>query len=300
MMVSVRVGEAMVKSRDAAWDDDIFDELEEAVMASDATAIREAIKKLGIDIDDSYCKFRRDAARWHLTAREADDYFHENAVEFWKKVNDTEKQALDGYTGGSAYITEPLRAIDGHYYLNPYRHSDAQIDKHIKAMTNALDKSELKDDVWIKRDDASWQVEYAFGIKDLSAFRSNPSALVGRVGVDDSFMSCGSCRETRFTATCRKDVIYNLYCPAGTKGAYAEPWSACGTYGKGWDGVAKANPSGRAENEIILQCGVKMRITKAEYDAVKDQWYIDVEVLEQLPRDFELVSTPSGTYCKFK
>ena len=296
----VRVGEAMVKSRDAAWDDDIFDELEEAVMVRDATAIREAIKKLGIDIDDSYCKFRRDAASWHLTAREADDYFHDNAVEFWKKVNDIEKQALDGYTSGSAYITEPLRAIDGHYYLNPYRHSYAQIEKHIKAMTNALDKSELKDDVWIKRDDASWQVEYAFGIKDLSAFRSNPSALVGRVGVDDSFMSCGSCRETRFTATCRKDVIYNLYCPAGTKGAYAVPWSACGTYGKGWDGVAKANPSKYAENEIILQRGVKMRITKAEYDAVKDQWYIDVEVLEQLPRDFELISTPSGTYCKFK
>lgn len=297
---AIRVGEVMVNSPEVDWDADLLKELEDAVKAKDATKVRSTISKLGVDLDDSYSKYRRDAARWHHTASDADDYFHDNAVSFWKKVDDAEKAALDGYTGGSAYITEPLRAIKGHYYSAPWKHSDAQIDKHIRAMTRALDKQDLIDDVWIKRDDASWQVEYAFGISDLSAFRSNPSALVGRIGVDESFMSCGSCKETRFTATCRKDVIYNLYCPAGTKGAYAEPWSACGKYGKSWDGAKKANPGKYSENEVILQRGVKMRITKAEYDAAKDQWYIDVEVLEQMPKDFELVSTPSGTYCKFK
>jgi hypothetical protein len=100
----------------------------------------------------------------------------------------------------------------------------------------------LKDDVWIKRDSDPWNIDYIFGI-ELDKYRRNPSALVGKTGLEDSFQSCGSCKETRFTCTGPKKVIMNIYCPKGTNGAYAQPWSSCGTFGRSWNGIDKANPT---------------------------------------------------------
>lgn len=255
---------------------------------------------------DAYSQKRKDAAHWALTFKEANDKYHDSAVEYWKTATADEKEAFDGYTGGSGYITESLRAIKGHYYY--YHSSGPRIQKHIDSMTKALNRCTFGYDFWIKRDDASWQVEYAFGISDLSAYRSNPSALVGRVGVDDSFLSCGSHKGARFTATCRKDVIYNIYCPKGTKGVYATPFSVCDVNGgsSGFDGVSKVSRS--SENEIILQRGCKLRITKAEYNDSPSvvsrygfpMWFIDVELLEQNPRDFTLeYESGDGWYCKY-
>ena len=265
----------------------------------DYKKIRALLKELGEDIDDVYSQSRKDIAKWHLKAQDADDFFHKFQVAYWKKATDDEKRAFAGYTSGSAYITEPLRAIEGHYYEAPWRHSDEEIERHINSLTKALDIDICDRDVWIKRDAGAWDAEYVFGIPSLAAYKNNPSALVGRIGQDNSFMSCGSCRETRFTCTGRKDVIYNIYCPKGTKGVYCEAFSSCGTFGSGWDGIKKANPSASNENEVLLQRGTKMRITKAEYDKVKDMWYIDVEVLAQETKNFKVNHSSSGTYCTF-
>lgn len=262
--------------------------------AADARAKKKAVATAAFD-DDCFSQARKDAAAWHKTARKADDYFHDNAVEFWQKLTDEEKEALWGYTAGSGYITEPLRAIKGHYYYYEYRM--AETDRHIRAMTTALNKQTLKDDVWIKRDSDPWNIDYVFGI-DLDKFRSNPSALVGKIGLEDSFQSCGSCKETRFTCTGPKKVIMNIYCPKGTNGAYAQPWSSCGTYGRHWNGKDKSNPTARAENEVLLQRGAKMRITKAEY--TNGMWYIDVDILGFDIRDFDLEKGAGGYFCKFK
>lgn len=248
---------------------------------------------------DAYTKSRKNKAKYFKKAKDANDYFYDSATEYYKTATDAEKEAFAGYTAGSAYITEPLRAINGHYYYDWRGTKGTIIKKHIDEMTKALSRCTFKDDIWIKRDDASWQVEYAFGIKDLSAFKGNPNALVGKIGTDNSFWSCGDCRETRFTATGRKDVIYNIYCPKGTQGVYAHPFSSCGAYGKNWDGVQKCSVSAFDENEIILQRGIKYRITKAEYDANKDQWYLDIEILSQKPLDYDLENS-GGWYCKFK
>ena len=269
--------------------------------------ILELAEKLWIELNKTIIKYKeseftqekREAAPWHKTAQEADDYFPQNAVDFWPKVTDDEKMALAGYTGGSAYITEPLRAIKGYYYQNAYSHPMDESERHIKAMTTALAKHTLSEAVWIKRDAGSWNANYIFGI-DLNDYRDNPSALVGMEGREDSFQSCGSCRETVFNCTGRKDVIFNIYCPAGTFGAYAEPWSSCGTFGTRWDGHSKSNPTKHSENEVLLQRGAIMRITKAEYDDKKDKWYIDVEIRGFEIREFEMVDTPNGYYCKFK
>ena len=244
---------------------------------------------------ECYTQERRDRAMWNLTASEADEAFHENAVEFWKVVTESEKEALWGYTAGSGYITRPLRAIAGYEYdYLPYQ---AKAERHIKAMTAALEKQTLKQDTWLKRDSDPWNINYIFKI-DLDAYRSNPSALVGKTGLEDSFQSCGSCRETRFTATGPKEVIMNLYCPKGTKAVYAQPWSSCGTYGRNWDGVKRAYAGKYDENELILQRGARMRITKAEY--TNGMWYIDVDVLGFDVREFDMAVNRHGFYCDFK
>lgn len=249
--------------------------------------------------DSDFTQERKDEAKWFIHSSDANDYFFDNAVDMWKLASTNEKAAMYQYTAGSSCITEPLRAIKGYYHYYGSRLSEAE--KHIADMTQYIARSTLKDDVWVKRDEISAFVNYRFGLSDLDAYISDPSKLVGKVGTDDSFMSCGNCRNTNFGS---KPVCLNIYCPKGTQMTYAEPFSAFGSShdngdycpGKKWNGTSKPTTTG--ENEIILQRGTKFRITKAEY--TNGKWYIDMEVLEQSPKVIkEMVSTPMGFYCKY-
>lgn len=242
---------------------------------------------------------RKDAAKWFIQSSDANDYFFGNAVDMWKLSSQDEKAAMYQYTAGSSYITEPLRAINGYYHYYSSRLPESE--RHIADMTKYISRSTLKDDVWVKRDEISAFMNYRFGLSDLNNYISSPSKLVGKIGVDDSFVSCGNCRNTNFGS---KPVCLNIYCPKGTQMTYAEPFSAFGSKhnngdncpGKAWNGVSK--PAETIENEIILQRGTKFRITKAEY--TNGKWYIDLEVLEQSPKPIkEMVSTSSGFYCKY-
>ncbi len=146
-------------------------------------------------------------------------------------------------------------------------------------------------------------MEYRFKLpQSLSAYESDPSKLVGMIGRDESFMSCGSCKRTNFGS---KPVCLNIYCPKGTRATYAEPFSEFGSShnngvccpGKNWDGISK--PISTNENEIILQRGTQFRIIKAEFTGGK--WYIDLEVIAQNPRAIkQMVSTASGYYCELE
>lgn len=275
----------------------------------DEQARRDA-KKLRKNADDTLIEFddstrtqaRKDAAKWHIDDDSANDFFFEetNTREQWKAATAAEKQGLYQYTAGSSYITEPLRAIKGYYHYYTSRKDECERD--VDAMTSIISRTYCRQDVWIKRDEGAWCTEYRWGIHDLSAYEKNPSALVGKMGVDESFMSCGSNKSTYFGS---KDVILNIYCPAQTRMIYAEPFSAFGhdhnngeyKPGKKWNGDSK--PSYMNENEIILQRGTKLRITKAEY--TNGQWYIDCEVLSQYARPIEGYEVASGGfYCKFK
>jgi hypothetical protein len=249
--------------------------------------------------DSDFTQERKDEAKWFIHSSDANDYFFDNAVDMWKLASTNEKAAMYQYTAGSSYITEPLRAIKGYYHYYGSRLSEAE--KHIADMTQYIARSTLKDDVWVKRDEISAFVNYRFGLSDLDAYISAPSKLVGKVGTDDSFMSCGNCRNTNFGS---KPVCLNIYCPKGTQMTYAEPFSAFGSShdngdycpGKKWNGTSKPTTTG--ENEIILQRGTKFRITKAEY--TNGKWYIDMEVLEQSPKEIkEMVTTSMGFYCKY-
>ena len=263
-----------------------------------AEQARRDAKKTAISFgDECFTKERKDNAKYFLRENEANDYFHNNAVETWAKATKTERDAVHRYTVGSAYMTEPLRAVPNYYHY--YTSRISQFKSDCKAMTDYISRSSFKHDVWIKRDDNSGIVGHAFGL-DLDSYKNHPQDLVGMVGTDKSFLSCGSNRATRFEGTnVRKDVIYNLYCPKGTKATYAEPFNNYGQFGRNWDGQSKC--SYLNENEILLQRGTTMRITKAEYDSIKDKWYIDVDVIAQEAKEIEdIIVTPNGFYAKLK
>lgn len=252
--------------------------------------------------DDTRTQERKDAAKWFKNDTDANDFYFEetNTKAQWLAASAEEKKALHQYTAGSSYITEPLRAIKGYYHYYTSRKDESERD--VEQMTNIISRCYCTHDIWIKRDEGAWCAEYRWGIPDLSVYESNPSALVGRIGVDESFMSCGNNKSTYFGS---KPVILNIYCPKQTRLIYAEPFSEFGEKhdngiykpGKSWDGSSK--PLTTHENEIILQRGTKFRITKAEYKS--GQWYIDCEVLSQYPRPIESFEIGSGGfYCKFK
>ena len=164
--------------------------------------------------DSCYTQQRRNSAKWNKTAKAGNDFFfEEDSVDQWTGFTDDQKDALYRYTSGSSYLTEPLRAIKGHYYAYDGR----PIGQDIENATVALNKCALKKDAWLKRDDNPWCVEYVFQIPDLNAFKADPSKLVGMTGIDRSFISCASCKESYFGT---KDVVYNIYCPKGTKAIY--------------------------------------------------------------------------------
>lgn len=305
---------------------DLVSELKKAINANDKVKAQQLIaelnvkkskieqaaskrkaKKAAFDLDVSFSESdltqkRKDAAKWFRHEKDANEYYFDNAVEMWKMASADEKAAMYQYTAGSSYITEPLRAIKGYYHYYASRLAESQ--KHIADMTSYIARSVMKDDCWVKRDEISAFMNYRFGLSNLDDYRANPSKLVGKIGTDDSFMSCGNCRSTNFGS---KPVCLNIYCPKGTRMTYAEPYSAFGakhdngihTPGKNWDG--KSKPTSTVENEIILQRGTKFRITKAEWNETQGKWYIDLEVLEQSPKVIkEMVSTSSGFYCKYE
>jgi hypothetical protein len=77
-----------------------------------------------------------------------------------------------------------------------------------------------------------------------------------------------------------QEVIYNIYCPKGTKMLYLEPFSQFGQGARSvnWDGISsQLNFSDEAE--ILIQKSTTFRITKAEY--TKGKYFIDVEVIGQ-------------------
>ena len=234
-----------------------------------------ADRKKSLNTADAYSQARKDAAMWTDDPKEADKRVRSKCGEVWKGATELEKDAAYGYTAGSSYINEPLR---GQRYI-PYDKATTlkaqRSQSHIEALTDLIERSEYDFDMWLQRG-----VDYngARGLLGVDLYSANPQTLVGKVVTEKAFSSCGMAKGAGFDS---RPVIYNIYCPKGTKALYCEPFSAFGNGSKrAWDGVAKQSSIGY-EAEILLQQGTSFRITKAEYSGGK--WFIDMEVIDQNP-----------------
>lgn len=295
-----------------------LDDVLSAVKAKDRSKADSLLKGLGYDMDDPYGQARRDSANWSINPSEGNDFMYEqsNTRSIWKSISYGEKASLVRYTEGSSYITEPLRAINGHFYA--YKRRMQECAEDVENMTNVIDKCNVSMDMWVKRDDDAWNVENIFGIKSLDAYKNDPSKLVGLRGVDDSFESCAYAKDTYFGS---KGVVFNIYAPKGTKMIYTEPFSYYGKDHSGnvyrpkenWDGDTKpinVGPCNKSvpglnsnENEVILQRGTEFEIIKAEYNDQERKWYIDMAVKSQNPKEIDSFvwnDAEKGFAVKFK
>ena len=236
---------------------------------------------------DAYSKVRKDSALWSnkkdkrgLYDREnGDAYFRQFAEEDWKRWNENEKDVAYLYTSGSSYINEPTYTT---YYSTKYGLKGEVRDswKDINTLTKMINESTpFTRDVWLNRGAGKGEFMGQFGL-DLDNYTSNPNGLVGSIGEHKPFMSTAHSKSWGFVDNGKeasRSVVYNIYCPKGTKGIYTEPYSAFGNMGRNWDGKTKAPLAN--EVEVILQRGTRLRVIKAEYK--NGQWFIDMEVIEQ-------------------
>lgn len=245
-----------------------------------------AAKNLQTDFDDdAYSQARKNGALWEKgkdAQPKTDAKLRGKVSETWQSASDDEKDAAYGYTAGSCYLNEPLRGIS---YCGG-KGGRAKFEKHANALTALIGRNRYTFDRWVQRGGSRYEINARFGI-NLDSYRPKDAnglyvngvvgELVGKTGIEHGFLSTGSCKGNGFSG----DVIMNIYCPRGTQGLYAEPFSAYGNGGgRNWDGISGQTTYG-SEFETILQRGTEFRITKAEFKNGK--WYIDMDVISQRP-----------------
>jgi len=243
-----------------------------------AKAARQSKKYAGkFDFDESnYTKARKDAAMWAKDSQEADKKVRGVIESIWKNAIIEEKEAAYYYTSGSSYVNEPLRGLT----YSGYKGRDSK--KDTENLTNMVNKSSYDFDIWVQRGVGYVNVQKIFGINlNNAGITEAKKFLLGKIGVEPAFASCANTKGSGFSSS---EVIYNIYCPKGTKMLYCEPFSAYAGGNKGsknglnWDGKAQAKKIGY-EAEMLLQRGTKFRVIKVEKTAYK--WYIDLEVIGQ-------------------
>lgn len=233
---------------------------------------------------DAYTQKRKDAAFWTESQEEGDRHYSSYAENDWMRWSREERHVGYLYTSGSRYINEPLFAK---YYGTKYSDIDGSARnswRDINTLTAMIDKAKpLARDVWMQHgeDMNAFIGKFGVDLRDLTARQLK--GMVGKIGTNAPFTSCGIAKGTGFSD---EQVILNIYCPKGTKGIYTEPYSHYGDGGYGeagfkWDGKSRLsagyNPG--SEMEFILQRGAKFRITKIEKKG--HRYYIDVDLIEQ-------------------
>ena len=197
---------------------------------------------------------RKNKALWHQSVEEAMENLEEETGLLMKNLNNKEKESINLYTGNLyGILNESLRGL---YGLSVNELSDEK-KEHLDNITNALNKSSYKEDMWLQRG-VGKIIDSSIGLNiDSNITDEDLKKLTGTIYKDNGFMSCGAAKDTGFTD---EDVIMNIFAPKGTKMLY----------------IPKLSKFGKIENEMLLQRGYSYKIAKA-YKA-DGKVYLDVEV----------------------
>lgn len=208
-----------------------------------------------------YSQFRKDNAVWFKdddSYKQAKKYFSPIAAKHFEAMNSDEKESIEDYTQSYHKFNEPLRHL---FYTGSNSFGGQTFSQAVSNLTNAIDKCVWEKDIWVQRGIDSNVECFLLPGENVPQSISQMTekqrqSLVGQSFVDNGFTSAGAGKETGFI----KSLILNIYCPKGTKMAYAEYVSHF-----------------KGENEMILQRGYTYKITKVEK---KDfQFFIDCEVI---------------------
>lgn len=200
-----------------------------------------------------YSQKAKDNAHWFKSYENAKAYFGD-MKKIYDKIGDKDLDYIKSYTSSYSYINEPLRKIK---YSGLSSNKQKFVDT-VKGMTNAINKSELKENMWFTRGVGKLNInganlDYYTNLDDLNK-------LVGKTFEDQGFVSVSSHKGASFGSS--KSVVMNIYAPKGTKALYVDPIS---------------NWKGASEDETIIQRGYSYKITKAYKENGKI--YLDCEVV---------------------
>jgi hypothetical protein len=135
------------------------------------------------------------------------------------------------------------------------------MEQSISGLKSAIDKSRIQNNMWLFRGSDKQSLSGMLGVEESKLIPSNAERLNKKFsGVpvkDNGFFSTGIAADAGFNNT----INYEILAPKGTKGIYAEPFSAFGgTNSTGtWDGIEKGTFID-SEAEMILQAGTEFEI----------------------------------------
>lgn len=227
---------------------------------------------------------RRKAAAVYQDSNDADDALRDTSGKLWQSFDDKTRHALTQYTSDGYWDWNAF--LRGTTDLLPVRDAEK-----IQRMTDAIGKSELPHDMVVFRGTGASSLASLLDLDDPKDLADQDllDTLPGKTFTDPAFLSCGTTESTGW----EKAVQLRIYCPKGTKGIYAEPFSDCGDgAGERWDERSDGKTGQStfsSEMETILQRGTKLRITKAESTGASrfNAFIIDCEVVSQHPEDLE-------------
>lgn len=205
---------------------------------------------------------------------DADKLLRPETEKTWPKLTQRERESAYEYTSGSGKFNRPLRGYDGSWY-NYAGPGKVPLDnegagQYIQELKEAIDKTALPKDMWLFRGSDKQSLSGLLGIDESKIVPSNVKALnnkfAGTPITDPAFFSTGIAADSGF----KDKISYEILAPKGTKGIYAEPFSAYGgtnTSGT-WDGKQKGT-SVKMEAEVILQSGTNFLINEIKEVAGK-------------------------------
>lgn len=202
--------------------------------------------------DNVYSASAKNKAKWFKSYQSAVDYFGD-MKETYNKIGAKDMQYVKDYTSSYSFINEPLR---NKKYIGSGK--KGKFVEAVKGMTNAIDKSTLKEGIWVQRGVSELNIN---GVNlSYNATTEDLNNLIGKSFEDQGFYSASAHKGASFGLS--KSVVINTYAPKGTKALYVNPISYF---------------SGGSENEIILQRGYSYKITKAYKSNGKI--FLDAEVV---------------------
>lgn len=206
-----------------------------------------------VNPDNVYSQSAKDKAHWFKSYDQSTKFFGD-MKETYDKIGKEDLQHIINYTSSYSFINEPLRNTT--YYGS--KSKKGEFVKAVTGMTNAINKSELKENMWVQRGVSKLNING----KTLDSYADSEDLqnLVGKTFEDQGFFSASAHKGAKFGSY--KSIMLNVYAPKGTKALYVNPIS----YFKG-----------DSEDEIILQRGYSYKITKAYKE--KGTTYFDVEVV---------------------
>ncbi len=250
-----------------------YEDIQNKIEETNAYIKRFAVETETIeDVSEAYTKERKDAAYWFKTKEDADKEMAPVSKRVWAKATEAERESVIGYTSSSGAWNRPLAGFEKPYSdygsgWEPKYYKGVNkvwIDYEgkgddIRRMTDLINRSEYDFDIWLQRGVDYNAVESLFEVPFgtlADVTEEELQKFVGKEGKMMNFCSCGTAKGHGFT----KDIIFNIYCPKGTKMYYAEPISFF---------------KGGKEFETIIQRGGTYSVTKIEKS--KGMLYIDLE-----------------------